>query len=79
MNLRSFAGGLKIGIGTGLQSHRDDLSDVRTLLTCSAVNGSIWLEGALDAAVVVEDKIGILPMSTEFDPGPVIISRAEGE
>ena len=61
--LRSVIGGLKIGIRTGLKSHGNDLSHVGVLLTSSAINSSIGFKVALDAAVIIHDEVGILPMS----------------
>lgn len=78
-SLRSFAGCFKIRVRAGSQRHWHDLSHIRALLASAAINGSIRLEGALDTAVVIHDKIRILPVSAEFHPRPVIIPRAENE
>ena len=61
--LRSFAGGLKIGIRARLKGDRNDLSHVGALLASCPINTSIRFKVALDAAAVIHDEVGILPVS----------------
>jgi hypothetical protein len=77
--LRSFAGGLEIGIRTRLKSHGNDLSHVGALLTSSPINRSIGLKVALQAAVVIHDEVWILPMSAELEPWSVVVSLSKSE
>ena len=62
-----FTGGFEVGVGSGSQSDRDDFADVGTIRIVPGVHSSIGVERAGDAAMVVDHKVGIVPLSAKLD------------
>ena len=67
-----FAGSFEVRVGTWRQRDWNNLCHVRTALIVLAVDGPIIVERAADAAVIIHDDIGVLPLATEFNRRAVI-------
>lgn len=76
--VRSLARRLEVGIGPGDKCHRGDVTGIR-LIAAAPIDTPVRVKGAGNAAVVVHDDVGILPLPSQFDRWTVIVCESAYE